>query len=169
MTKKLENLFDLADDNTPEITVEENLSITNKDTDVPKKQNLPEIQHTLSAVDKIDAALPTIRDLETSDNELDDIASTARKTFDDLMDLGMNVEARFSGEVFNNASRMLDTALTAKTNKINKKLKMVELQLKKAAHDFKTKESDPNTIAADGQGVIMDRTALLNEILGKKA
>ena len=169
MTKKLENLFDLADHDTPEITVEENLSITNGDAIIPEQKTLPEIQHTLSAVDKIDAALPTIRDLETSDNELDDIASTARKTFDDLMDLGMNVEARFSGEIFNNASRMLDTALTAKTNKINKKLKMVELQLKKAAHDFKTKEDDSNTIATDGQGVIMDRTALLNEILGKKA
>jgi hypothetical protein len=169
MTKKLENLFDLADHDTPAITVEENLSITNGDTVVLEKQTLPEIQNTLAAVDKIDAALPTIRDLETSDNELDDIASTARKTFDDLMDLGMNVEARFSGEIFNNASRMLDTALTAKTNKINKKLKMVELQLKKAAHDFKTKEEDTNTVAADGQGVIMDRTALLNEILGKKA
>ena len=104
----------MADDDTPEITVEENLSITNKDTDVPKKQKLPEIQHTLAAVDKVDAALPTIRDLETSDAELDDIASTARKTFDDLMDLGMNVEARFSGEIFNNASRMLDTASNCK-------------------------------------------------------
>ena len=73
MTKKLENLFDLADDDTPEMTVEENLSITNGDAIIPEQKTLPEIQHTLSAVDKIDAALPTIRDLETSDNELDDI------------------------------------------------------------------------------------------------
>ena len=165
MTKKLESLFDLEDHDTPEITVEENLSITNEDN-----TGVPVFKETImSEVDKIDAALPTIRDLETSDNELDDIAATARKTFDDLMDLGMNVEARFSGEIFNNASRMLDTALAAKTNKINKKLKMIELQLKKAAHDFKTKEADPSTIAADGEGVVMDRTALLNEILGKKA
>ena len=165
MTKKLESLFDLEDHDTLEITVEENLSITNEDN-----TGVPVFKETImSEVDKIDAALPTIRDLETSDAELDDIAATARKTFDDLMDLGMNVEARFSGEIFNNASRMLDTALAAKTNKINKKLKMIELQLKKAAHDFKTKEADPSTIAADGEGVVMDRTALLNEILGKKA
>jgi len=165
MTKKLESLFDLEDHDTPEITVEENLSITNEDNTgvLVFKETI------MSEVDKIDAALPTIRDLETSDNELDDIAATARKTFDDLMDLGMNVEARFSGEIFNNASRMLDTALTAKTNKINKKLKMVELQLKKATLDAKIKQDDPASVAADGEGVIMDRNALLNEILGKKA
>jgi len=165
MTKKLESLFDLEDHDTPEITVEENLSITNEDNTgvLVFKETI------MSEVDKIDAALPTIRDLETSDNELDDIAATARKTFDDLMDLGMNVEARFSGEIFNNASRMLDTALTAKTNKINKKLKMVELQLKKATLDAKNKQDDPASVAADGEGVIMDRNALLNEILGKKA
>jgi len=165
MTKKLESLFDLEDHDTPEITVEENLSITNEDN-----TGVPVFKETImSEVDKIDAALPTIRDLETSDNELDDIAATARKTFDELMDLGMNVEARFSGEIFNNASRMLDTALTAKTNKINKKLKMVELQLKKATLDAKNKQDDPASVAADGEGVIMDRNALLNEILGKKA
>ena len=165
MTKKLESLFDLEDHDTPEITVEENLSITNEDN-----TGVPVFKETImSEVDKIDAALPTIRDLETSDNELDDIAATARKTFDDLMDLGMNVEARVSGEIFNNASRMLDTALTSKTNKINKKLKMVELQLKKATLDAKNKQDDPASVAADGEGVIMDRNALLNEILGKKA
>ena len=35
---------------------------------------------------------------------MDDIADLAKDTFKDLMDPGMNVEARFSGEIFNNAS-----------------------------------------------------------------
>jgi hypothetical protein len=103
MTKKLESLFDL-----PEIEEQ------TKETEAPVKE-VPVLQDTLEAVDKIDAALPTIRDLETSDKELDEIADTAKQTFQDLMDLGMNVEARFAGEIFNNASKMLDTALTAKT------------------------------------------------------
>ena len=107
MTKKLEELFDLEDeDNSVDEQPKEALTITQLNT-------------TLDSVSKIDAALPTVRDLETTDAELDDIAETARQTFQDLMDLGMNVEARFAGEIFNNASRMLDTALTAKTNKVN--------------------------------------------------
>jgi|TARA_R110000851_G_scaffold213487_1_gene366073 hypothetical protein len=154
MTKKLEELFDLEDeDNSVDEQPKEALTITQLNT-------------TLDSVSKIDAALPTVRDLETTDAELDDIAETARQTFQDLMDLGMNVEARFAGEIFNNASRMLDTALTAKTNKVNKKLKMVDLQIKKATLDLKNKQNAPDT-PADGQGMVVDRNTLLNEILGK--
>lgn len=162
MTKKLESLFDL-----PDVKDDVDYSANGTETHVTA-DDLPVIRSTLDAVDKIDAALPTIRDLETSDKELDDIADTAKSTFQDLMDLGMNVEARFAGEIFNNASRMLDTALTAKSNKINKKLKMVDLQLKKANLDLK-KGNENYGETADGDGVVLDRNTLLQEILGKKA
>ena len=160
MTKKLESLFDLPD-------VKDDVDYSANGTDVePVAQDIPELKQTLEAVDKIDAALPTIRDLETSDKELDEIADTAKETFQDLMDLGMNVEARFAGEIFNNASKMLDTALTAKSNKVNKKLKMVDLQLKKANLDLK-KNNQNYDHATDGSGVVLDRNTLLQEILGK--
>jgi|APSaa5957512576_1039674.scaffolds.fasta_scaffold66005_1 hypothetical protein len=162
MTKKLESLFDL-----PDVKDDVDYSANGIETHVTA-DDLPVIRNTLDAVDKIDAALPTIRDLETSDKELDDIADTAKSTFQDLMDLGMNVEARFAGEIFNNASRMLDTALTAKSNKINKKLKMVDLQLKKANLDLK-KGNESYGETADGDGVVLDRNTLLQEILGKKS
>ena len=42
---------------------------------------------------------PSVRDLESSDKEMDDIAQLAQDTFKDPMDPGMNVEARFSGEI----------------------------------------------------------------------
>jgi len=157
MTKKLESLFDL-----PEIEEQ------TKKTEEPVME-VPVLQDTLEAVDKIDAALPTIRDLETSDKELDEIADTAKQTFQDLMDLGMNVEARFAGEIFNNASKMLDTALTAKTQKINKKLKMVDLQLKKANLDLKKSDTSYGQDVSDGDGVVLDRNTLLQEILGKNS
>ena len=66
---------------------------------------------------------------------MDDIADKAEDTFDNLMDLGMNVEARFSGQIFDTASKMLTITLNAKQAKIDKKLKMVELQLRKKALD----------------------------------
>ena len=160
MTKKLESLFDLPD-------VKDHVDYSANGTDVePVAQDIPELKQTLESVDKIDEALPTIRDLETSDKELDEIADTAKETFQDLMDLGMNVEARFAGEIFNNASKMLDTALTAKSNKLNKKLKMVDLQLKKANLDLK-KNNQNYDHATDGSGVVLDRNTLLQEILGK--
>ena len=156
MTKKLEDLFDLPD--AEDIKQEDS-----ETTEVVVKK----LEAALQDVDKVDAALPTVRDLETSDEELDEIAETAKNTFNDLMDLGMNVEARYSGDVFNNASRMLETALTAKTNKINKKLKMVELQIKKAQLDLKQREGGYEE-SIDGDGIVIDRNALMREILGRK-
>ena len=156
MTKKLEDLFELPD--AEDIKQEDS-----ETTEVVVKK----LEAALQDVDKVDAALPTVRDLETSDAELDEIAETAKNTFNDLMDLGMNVEARYSGDVFHNASRMLETALTAKTNKINKKLKMVELQIKKAQLDLKQREGGYDD-SIDGDGIVIDRNALMREILGRK-
>ena len=165
MTKQVEELFDVAPTNELDITAEENSTVVETVT----AQDLPEIQTALTNVDKIDAALPSVRELDTSDKEMDDIAVLAQDTFKDLMDLGMNVEARFSGEIFSNAARMLDTALSAKSAKINKKLRMVDLQLKKATLDARlAKEAKANgEDIEDGDGQAVDRNQLLMEILGR--
>jgi len=165
MTKKLEELFDVAPADEIDITAEENSRVVEAITG----DDIHPLQTALSNVDKIDAALPSVRQLDTSDKEMDDIALLAQDTFKDLMDLGMNVEARFSGEIFSNAARMLDTALTAKSAKINKKLRMVDLQLKKATLDAKlAKEAKANgEDVEDGQGQSVDRNQLLMEILGR--
>ena len=165
MTKKLEELFDVAPTDELDITVQENSNVVETVT----AKDLPQIQTALTNVDKIDAALPSVRELDTSDKEMDNIAQLAQDTFKDLMDLGMNVEARFSGEIFNNASRMLDTALSAKSAKINKKLRMVDLQLKKATLDARlAKEAKANgEEVEDGEGQAVDRNKLLMEILGR--
>lgn len=165
MTKKLEELFDVAPTDELDITVQENSNLVETVT----AKDLPQIQTALTNVDKIDAALPSVRELDKSDKEMDDIAQLAQDTFKDLMDLGMNVEARFSGEIFNNASRMLDTALSAKSAKINKKLRMVDLQLKKATLDARlAREAKANgEDTEDGDGQPVDRNKLLMEILGR--
>jgi hypothetical protein len=118
-----------------------------------------------TAIDKIDAALPTVRDLEASDAEMDDLADLAKNTFTDLIDLAMNVEARFSGPILQSASTLLGHAVTAKMAKMDKKLKMVDLQLKKAKLDQAAANQSPADKAVDGKGVVLDRNALLQSIL----
>lgn len=164
MTKKLESLFDVE---TSEDVVDRMVAAEPAE---PKPLTVPEIETAMTKVDKIDAALPSVRDLETSDREMDEIAQLAQDTFKDLMDLGMNVEARFSGEIFGNAARMLDTALSAKAHKVNKKLRMVDLQLKKASLDARLAKEQQSSgeISADGEGVVLDRNTLLQQILDKK-
>ena len=160
MTKKLEELFDLpTDEGLPEEVVPDNVPEA-------KPENNPIMQDTLSELDKVQAALPMVRGLEASDTEMDDLADKATKGFDDMMDLGMNVDSRWASDIFGVASTMLGHAITAKTAKLNKKLKMVDLQLKKANLDQKAKANGEETV--DGTGVVLDRKALLDRLLKDK-
>lgn len=156
MTKKLEELFDLS-------SSEEN------DLTMPLPEVAEEVtEDALSTLDKIDAALPQVRGLEASDEEMDDLAQMATDSFKDLMDLGMQVESRFSSEIFNSASSMLGHAITAKTAKINKRLKMLDLQMKKAQLEAKLAsktEEVENTPLGEGQA--FDRNELLKMLANK--
>ena len=78
------------------------------------------------------------------DQELDDVGQRAITAYEDLMDLGMNVESRYSARIFEVASTMLKTGLDAKTAKLDKKLKMVDLQLKKQKQDSKGETDSTN-------------------------
>jgi hypothetical protein len=84
------------------------------------------------------------------------------------MDLGMNVEARYSTRMFEVAGQMLNAAITAKTNKIDKKLKMVDLQLKKLAIDKKHGQGGEGAIEGEGY-VITDRNSILAKLKNLKS
>lgn len=157
MTKKLEDLFELASSDESNYLTE------------PLPEQTQEVTETaLSNLDKIEAALPQVRGLEAADTEMDDLATLATDSYKDLMDLGMQVESRFSSEIFNAASGFLGHAITAKTAKINKKLKMLDLQMKKAALDQKTasKNEEIENIPL-GEGQSLDRNELLKAFTRK--
>jgi hypothetical protein len=111
-----------------------------------------------ATIDKIDAALPAVRGLDASDAEMDSLANKATESYDELMNLGMQVDSRYASEIFSVASQMLGHAITAKTAKLNKKIKVIELQLKKVKldADLSTSENAPSV-----QGQTLDRNELL--------
>jgi hypothetical protein len=158
MTKKLSELFELppVDDKINEDLVES-----------AQVQDIT--QEAYNTLEKIENALPQVRGLEASDTEMDNLAQMATESYKDLMDLGMQVDSRFASEIFNSASSMLGHAITAKTAKINKKLKMLDLQLKKASLDqkmqSKTEEIENTPL---GEGSLVDRNELLKTILANK-
>jgi hypothetical protein len=155
MTKRLEELFDLESKPEP------------KPQPVPVHEEINSLDDQYQAVQKIVQTLPQIQELDNLDEqELDQLAKKAEKAYDDLMDLGMNVEVRYSGRIFEVASSMMGNAITAKSNKIEKKLKAVDLQLKKLKIDNDA-GVDPNNVI-NGQGyVITDRNELLKKLSGK--
>ncbi len=78
----------------------------------------------------------------------------------------MNVDSRYSGRIFEVASTMLRNAIDAKGSKIDKKLKMVELQLKKLKID-KTGKDDLGPVEESDGFVISDRNELMKKLLKK--
>lgn len=122
----------------------------------------------ISEFDKIAAALPAVKGLgDASDSEFDALAQRATDAYDDLMDLGMNVEARYSGRIFEVAGGMLKNAIDAKAAKIDKKLKMIELQLKKQKLDQDA--GNDEGVDVTGTGVIVsDRNSLIEKLRNMK-
>jgi hypothetical protein len=123
----------------------------------------------MSEFDKIASALPAVKGLgDASDAEFDALAQRATDAYDDLMDLGMNVEARYSGRIFEVAGGMLKNAIDAKAAKIDKKLKMIELQLKKQKLDQDAGQEDGG-VDVTGTGVIVtDRNSLIEKLKSMK-
>jgi hypothetical protein len=135
MSRKIEEIFDL-----PPATAEEEI-----DSPIHEDEtgfDLYKLQSTLADADKIDAALPQVRDMETHDKDMDNYAAKAMEAFKTLMDLGANVDDRNAAAVFDVAGKMMTNAIAAKTAKMDKKLKMIELQMRKAKLDLDTRKVD---------------------------
>jgi len=154
MTKKLEELLNLP----------ESKKIVKQAEKIVEKQTAQPLLRDLSEFDKISAALPYVKGLgDIADGELDALAQRATDAYDDLMDLGMNVDSRYSGRIFEVAGTMLKNAIDAKNAKLDKKLKMIELQLKKQQIDQKAGNED--SIDIQGSGVIIsDRNSLIEKL-----
>ena len=165
MTKKLEDLLNLPD--SKEIIKQ--AEVQEAEQTKHEMANVVETFRDIEEFDKIASALPAIKGLgKMADDELNEIADKAMQAYDDLMDLGMNVESRYSGRVFEVAGGMLKTALDAKVAKLDKKLKMVQLQLQKAKFDAAENKANDNDTAIQGEAEeFEDRNALINAVINK--
>ena len=157
MTKKLEELLNMPD--SKEIIKESRNENKAQQAVVEQEETVRSIRE----LDKITAALPQVKGLgELADNELNEVSQKSMQAYEDLMDLGMNVESRYSGRIFEVAGNMLKTNLDAKVAKLDKKLKMVELQLKKEKLD-KDGSVDGDMVQGEGY-VVTDRNSLLEKL-----
>ena len=149
MTKKLEELFEL-----PESGEFDN----------------EQYKQSIEVLEDLDSQVPStdILDISTSDAEMDELSKKAMDHFDNLMDLGMNVEPRFSAPIFDAASKLMGHAVTAKTNKIDKKLKALDLELKKRRLDLQERQANlKNDDEEEGSARELDRNALLEMLRNK--
>jgi len=145
--KTLEDTFEIE-------SVEEETETTGPSDD--------DIHAALALAEDIDWQLSQTRGKDLHDKEMDELADLAIKAHMDLQDLGMNVEIRHAGEIFSSSSQMLKIAVDAKNAKVDKKIKMLRLQLDKLKLDRVTKK-DENT-PLDVKATLMDRNDLLKQL-----
>ena len=163
MTKKLEEEFNLPQ--IEEATAKENAEATEKfDVQEVTHVDIEDVQTALSNAEKIDLALKNVKGLDEHDDEMDDIGQQAIDSYQQLMNLGMNVGDREAGSIFDSAAKMLKTALEAKESKIDTKLKQIDLMIKKGRLDNNT-QSASNTASG---GPAVDRNELLKIINSDK-
>jgi hypothetical protein len=159
MTKKLEETFNIKPTEEGEEEIQE------ETPSIEESKELTEILYTeLKTTEKIDNALPLVQDLNEHDKEMDDIHQKALDAFNDLLSLGMNVEVHAGAKLLETANQMLKTAMEAKDSKVDRKLKMINLQLQKAKLDYNvSKNKDGFELESDG-AVTIDRNELLKRI-----
>ena len=172
MTKKLEDILNLPNvkEQFKQVDKKEQAKAKKEKTGEVMKNVDPQtaaaLKKSYAEFDKVAAALPQVKGLgELSDLELDKLAIESEESYKNLMDLGMNVDSRYSGRIFEVASNFLRNAIDAKSGKIDKKLKMIELQLKKQKLDQSNKDGGP--IEESDGFVISDRNELMKKLLKK--
>lgn len=125
------------------------------------------IKSELTTAEKVDFALPIVTGLDSHDSEMDEISKKAVDTFNDLIALGGNVPDMHAGKIYEVAGIMLKTALEAKNAKAEKKLRMIELQLKKVRAEQIDLDQGNGERKAAGGGEF-DRNELLKYIVSNK-
>lgn len=162
MTSPMDDFFNLPPLVKSQEEVEEQPTKTKDQLMIEAK----EIYSALSTAEKVDYALPTVTGLDNHDNEMDDIAKRAIEKFEDLCDLGGNVPDMHAGKIYEVAGQMLKTALEAKNAKAEKKLRMIELQLKKVrAEQIDLEQGNGDRRNNGGE---FDRNELLKYIISSK-
>jgi len=140
---KLEDALDLPN-MTPEYQITEN-----------------DLEQALADAKEIESQLHQLDGHDVHDTEMDELANLAIQAHKDLQELGMNVEVRHAGEIFSSSSAMLKIAVDAKNNKVEKKLKLLKLQLDKLKLD---RQTAPEKETVDGTAVALDRNEILKQL-----
>lgn len=182
MTKKLEDLLNLDKANTDsniEVPVDNAIKRQSKlivpeiIEDVPHyKRDIDAINSQVAALDTMSKELPSIKQLECFDeSEVDNLALKAERAYEDLMDLGMNVEVRYASRIFEIASSMLGHAMNARSSKLERRLKAINIQMQKYKVEYVAPAPEPQVPqqpVINGKGyVVTDRNEILKKLIEK--
>ena len=105
-------------------------------------------------------SVPTVQD--NHDIEADEVREKDLSAFDDIMELGKNVEPSRSARMFEVAGQFLKTGLDASNSKADKKLKAAKIKLEARRLRVDDDTLDKLTYGAE---IIADRNALMKQFV----
>lgn len=146
MTKSLENEFNLP---PSEEEIEKQHQMIEQ-----RREDAVKIMNALTTTEKIDTALQMVSELDEYEDEMNSVAKNAMDSYKDVMALGMNSPIANSSRILEVANNFLRTALDAMSSKTATKLKIVEMQLRKARLEIDTGEVQGTGDALDHRGLI---------------
>ena len=101
--------------------------------DLPNLEELTQVQSVDSDVrqqaQQLAQSFEERDHFEIHETEMDEISHLAVEYGKSLHDLGMSVEVKHAGEIFNAAGNMLKIAMDARQLKLEKKLRMMKLEM----------------------------------------
>jgi hypothetical protein len=166
MTRKLEQEFNLPSmEELKELSQQEVVEVGIEPAEPPVHATPPAevVTTALTNAEKIDSALPQVEGVVKHDGDMENIAERALDSYEELMSLGMNVQDAHAGRIFETAGKMLQIAMDSKNAKVDKKLRMIDLQIKKMRLDA----MEGTNSSSNDSGTVMDRNQLL-QFLNKK-
>lgn len=158
MLKKLEDVLNI--ENMGELSSE-----TENDPNETEKEshtniiNTDETKQMIDQAEELDNILSNITGLDQHDVEMDDIVSKAMTTYEELVHLGRNSPVMYSCKVYEVAGNLLKTAMDARDSKLSKKMKLIDMKLKKLKID--TDANKKNNDESDDDGSTLTRNDIL--------
>ena len=178
--KKLNDVFNLPEEDDEEIIsdIDEHIEDINNQLEPNKiTYDIADFEPVISKATEISRE---IRDTDSLDKDFDELSKRSMEVFELLVDIGQNIEDKHVSDIFDVASKMMTNSISAKTHKMERKLKAINLEIQnhkadieQQKHDLRVKErrergDDSKAIDGDSNKMLISREDLIRQIIKEK-
>lgn len=142
------------------------------DDDIETEQSVDDIQEAMKTVKDIKMELRNIPDITNKKQSLNELAGTAELKFQQIINIALNSDPRFTAPMLQAAAGILKIALDAHSKVIESDIKIIDLQMKRDKMEIdingKVKPTNTTQTIEEKQVGPMDRNQLLAQRKPKK-
>lgn len=178
--QKLNKVFDLPEDNDDDDD-NQNTSEEKNNVEIKKDEyGLYDYESLSPVISKADEISREIKKTDRSDTDFDELSQRSIEVFEMLVDIGQNIEDKHVADVFDVASKMMTNSISAKTHKMERKIKALNLEIQNQKVDVENRKleqrikerrqrgEDTKPIEGDSEQIEMNRDELIKKLLQQK-